>query len=99
MLVDWLLHRWPEPKDRRHLLRLWVAASDYSDDLQIGPGILKNFAESYRKMRNTLRWMLGTLGHFGVDASGSQNRAPAGSVAYADMPSLEKFMSASPRIT
>ncbi len=71
------------------ILRLWVAASDYSDDLQIGPGILKNFAESYRKMRNTLRWMLGTLGS---DASDSRNREPAGSVGYAEMPDLEKFM-------
>ena len=36
------------------ILRLWVAASDYSDDLRIGPEILKNFVETYRKMRNTL---------------------------------------------
>jgi isoleucyl-tRNA synthetase len=46
------------------ILRLWVAASDYSDDLRIGPEILKTFVETYRKLRNTLRWMLGTLGHF-----------------------------------
>jgi isoleucyl-tRNA synthetase len=45
------------------ILRLWVAASDYSDDLRIGPEILKTFIETYRKMRNTLRWMLGTLAH------------------------------------
>ena len=45
------------------ILRLWVAASDYSDDLRIGPEILKTF-EAYRKLRNTLRWMLGTLAHF-----------------------------------
>ena len=64
------------------ILRLWVAASDYSDDLQIGPSILKNFVETYRKMRNTSRWMLGTLGHY--DASQA--------VVYKDMPSLEKFM-------
>ncbi len=77
------------------ILRLWVASSDYSDDLQIGPGILKNFAESYRKMRNTLRWMLGTLGHSPVGASDTRNREPAGragSVQYSAMPDLEKFM-------
>ena len=64
------------------ILRLWVAASDYSDDLQIGPSILKNFVETYRKMRNTLRWMLGTLGHYDAKQA----------VAYKDMPGLEKFM-------
>jgi isoleucyl-tRNA synthetase len=46
------------------ILRLWVAAADYSDDLRIGPEILKGFIDSYRKLRNTLRWMLGTLAHF-----------------------------------
>src|SRR6202040_4044199 len=46
------------------LLRLWVAASDYSDDLRIGPEILKTFVETYRKLRNTLRWMLGALAHY-----------------------------------
>ncbi|MDX2289024.1 MAG: isoleucine--tRNA ligase [Hyphomicrobiaceae bacterium] len=46
------------------ILRLWVAASDYSDDLRIGGEILKTFAETYRKMRNTTRWMLGALAHF-----------------------------------
>jgi len=45
------------------ILRLWVAASDYADDLRVGPEILKNFVELYRKLRNTMRWMLGTLAH------------------------------------
>ena len=43
------------------ILRFWVAASDYSDDLRIGPEILKTFVETYRKLRNTIRWMLGSL--------------------------------------
>jgi isoleucyl-tRNA synthetase len=64
------------------ILRLWVAASDYSDDLRIGPEILKNFVETYRKMRNTLRWMLGTLAHF----------RPGQEVAIAEMPELERYM-------
>ena len=46
------------------ILRLWVAASDYSDDLRIGKEILSTFSETYRKLRNTMRWMLGALAHF-----------------------------------
>jgi isoleucyl-tRNA synthetase len=46
------------------ILRLWVCASDYADDLRIGPEILKTFVETYRKLRNTIRWMLGSLAHF-----------------------------------
>jgi isoleucyl-tRNA synthetase len=45
------------------ILRLWVASSDYSSDIRFGPGILQGTAESYRKLRNTLRWMLGNLAH------------------------------------
>ena len=55
------------------ILRLWVASSDYSSDIRFGPGILQGTAESYRKLRNTLRWMLGNLAHHDakepVDAS------------------------------
>ncbi|WP_460449180.1 isoleucine--tRNA ligase [Alsobacter sp. SYSU BS001988] len=50
------------------ILRLWVAAADYSDDLRIGKEILKTFVETYRKLRNTVRWMLGTLAHFDPSA-------------------------------
>jgi isoleucyl-tRNA synthetase len=64
------------------ILRLWAAASDYSDDVRFGPEILKNFAETYRKLRNTLRWMLGSLGHFRAEDR----------VALADMPELERLM-------
>src|SRR5262249_26793231 len=46
------------------ILRLWVASCDYWDDQRIGPEILKNAVETYRKLRNTIRWMLGTLTHF-----------------------------------
>jgi isoleucyl-tRNA synthetase len=51
------------------ILRLWVAASDYSDDLRIGPEILKTFVETYRKLRNTIRWMLGSLAHYDRNAT------------------------------
>jgi isoleucyl-tRNA synthetase len=46
------------------ILRMWVCASDYADDLRIGPEILKTTVETYRKLRNTVRWMLGNLAHF-----------------------------------
>jgi isoleucyl-tRNA synthetase len=64
------------------ILRLWVAASDYADDLRIGPEILKSFSDAYRKVRNTLRWMLGTLAHY----------EPSQRVAANDMPELERLM-------
>ena len=64
------------------ILRLWVAASDYSDDLRIGPDILKNFVETYRKLRNTMRWMLGALAH----------SKPEREVKFTDMPELERYM-------
>ncbi|HUB64859.1 MAG TPA: class I tRNA ligase family protein, partial [Methylocella sp.] len=64
------------------ILRLWVAASDYSDDLRIGPEILKTFVETYRKLRNTIRWMLGSLAHYGA--------APA--VGHEAMGELERLM-------
>jgi isoleucyl-tRNA synthetase len=47
------------------ILRLWVAGADYADDQRIGPEILKTTSDTYRKLRNTLRWMLGTLAHAG----------------------------------
>ncbi len=46
------------------ILRLWVASTDYADDQRIGPDILKMVSDNYRKLRNTLRWMLGTLAHY-----------------------------------
>jgi isoleucyl-tRNA synthetase len=64
------------------ILRLWAAASDYADDVRFGPEILKNFAETYRKLRNTIRWMLGSLAHFR-----DEDR-----VAPAKMPELERLM-------
>ena len=46
------------------ILRLWSMSSDYSEDLRIGPQILKSNVDSYRKLRNTLRFMLGNLHHY-----------------------------------
>ncbi len=64
------------------ILRLWVAASDYTDDIRYGPEVLKNFIEAYRKLRNTLRWLLGSLHHF-VEA----DRVP-----FEKMPELERLI-------
>ena len=46
------------------ILRLWVVGSDYSEDLRIGPEILKHHADIYRRLRNTLRFLLGNLNDF-----------------------------------
>jgi len=44
------------------ILRLWVASSDYREDLRIGKEIMKTHTDAYRKIRNTLRYLLGNLG-------------------------------------
>ena len=64
------------------ILRLWVASCDYWDDQRIGPEVLKTTVETYRKLRNTIRWMLGSLGHFHDDDR----------VAVQKMPELERLM-------
>ena len=43
------------------ILRLWVAQTDYTNDQRIGPEILKGVADSYRRLRNTMRFMLSQL--------------------------------------
>jgi len=64
------------------ILRLWVAQTDYTADQRIGPEILKGTADSYRRLRNTMRFMLGALGHF----------TEADRVAPGDMPPLERWV-------
>ena len=64
------------------ILRLWVAQTDYTADQRIGPEILKGVADSYRRLRNTLRFMLGSLGDF----SESDRVDPA------EMPELERWV-------
>jgi isoleucyl-tRNA synthetase len=64
------------------ILRLWAMMSDTSDDLRIGPEILKQQAELYRRLRNTLRWLLGSLDGFTEDER----------VAEAEMPALERWV-------
>ena len=64
------------------ILRLWVCSQDYSDDLRIGKTVLATVTETYRKLRNTIRWMLGTLAHLN----------PADKVDLAHAPELERVM-------
>ena len=64
------------------ILRLWVMMSDTTEDLRIGREILKQQAELYRRLRNTLRWLLGCLDGFSEDER----------VAYAEMPELERYI-------
>jgi isoleucyl-tRNA synthetase len=49
------------------IIRMWVAAEDYRDDIRISPEILTRLSESYRKIRNTARFMLGNLYDFDPD--------------------------------
>jgi len=46
------------------ILRLWVVGSDYTEDVRIGPEILKHHSDVYRRLRNTLRYLLGALDGF-----------------------------------
>ncbi|MCB1479353.1 MAG: isoleucine--tRNA ligase, partial [Rhodobiaceae bacterium] len=64
------------------ILRCWVATTDYADDQRIGPEIVKSNVDAYRKLRNTMRWMLGNLAH----------HKPEEDVAFADMPELERYV-------
>jgi isoleucyl-tRNA synthetase len=64
------------------ILRLWVATTDYKHDHRIGDEILKGVADSYRRLRNTLRFMLGSLADF----------TEADQVEPADMPELERWL-------
>ena len=50
------------------ILRLWVAAQDYRDDVRLSPDILKRLADAYRRFRNTARFMLGNLSDFDPEA-------------------------------
>lgn len=63
------------------ILRLWVMTTDYWEDQRLGKTIIQTNVDAYRKLRNTIRWMLGTLAH----DEGEE-------IAYADLPELEKLM-------
>ena len=76
------------PKDvvRLHgadILRLWVASTDYTEDVKIGNELIKQVKESYRKIRNTYKFILGNLNDFDYSKD---------LVDYKDMPMYDKYM-------
>lgn len=64
------------------ILRLWTASSDYTEDLRISDEIIKGAAENYRRLRNTLRYLLGALDGY----------APEEAVMVREMPGLERWV-------
>ncbi|WDR00971.1 isoleucine--tRNA ligase [Devosia sp. J2-20] len=64
------------------ILRLWVASTDYQEDQRLGKEVIQTTVDSYRKLRNTLRWLLGNLAHY--DAKDA--------VDAKDMPELEQVI-------
>jgi isoleucyl-tRNA synthetase len=76
-----------EPAYGADVLRLWVASVDYSGDVSIGPNIIKQTFESYRKLRNTARYLVGNLADFVPEGQPDSNAVP-----YDELPSLDKWM-------
>ncbi|NNE40236.1 MAG: isoleucine--tRNA ligase [Marinicaulis sp.] len=64
------------------IIRIWVASSDYTEDLRISTEIIGSAVDAYRKLRNTLRYLLGA-----VDGFSNEERVDA-----SDMPELERYM-------
>jgi isoleucyl-tRNA synthetase len=64
------------------ILRLWVVGTDYTEDQRIGPEILKHQAEAYRRLRNTLRYLLGSLAGFTVSEK----------LEHAQLPELDRWV-------
>lgn len=65
------------------ILRLWVASTDYTEDVRISDDLIKQVKESYRKIRNTYKFMLGNLKDFDYTKD---------SVKYENMPYYDKYM-------
>ena len=63
------------------VLRLWVASSDYREDIRISDEILKGLSDAYRKIRNTIRFLLGNIGDFNVKKA----------VSFKDMQEIDKY--------
>lgn len=76
-----------DPAYGADVLRLWVASVDYTGDVCIGKNIIKQTFESYRKLRNTARYLIGNLADFTPAGSEGSN-----AVDYDDLPSMDKWM-------
>lgn len=64
------------------ILRMWVASTDYFDDVRIGKEILAGSSDAYRKLRNSFRYMLGALSDYSEEEA----------MPVSDMPELERYM-------
>ena len=69
-------------KSGADILRLWVANSDFSEDLKIGSEIIKSNVDTYRRLRNTIRFILGKLSDFSEGSS----------LEYSDLTDLDKYI-------
>jgi isoleucyl-tRNA synthetase len=69
-------------KNGAEILRLWAASSDFTEDLRIGQDIIKANVEAYRRLRNTVRFMLANLAGFDEKER----------IGYSQMPELERYM-------
>ncbi len=67
------------------IIRLWAVTSNYSDDMRIGEGAMKATGDIYRRIRNTLRFLLGA-----IDGFTGAERVPA--TEFKNMPALEQYM-------
>ena len=72
-----------EPPYGADILRLWASSLDYSADVPIGQGILKQLADAYRKIRNTVRFLLGNLHDFDPKTDGILDE---------QLPELDRYM-------
>jgi len=75
----------PKEVIRKHgaeILRLWVSASDYRDDIRISDNILKQLSDAYRRIRNTSRYILGNLYDFNPESD---------MVPYEDMQEIDRY--------
>jgi isoleucyl-tRNA synthetase len=77
------------------ILRLWVAAEDYTDDIRISEEILKRLTEAYRRIRNTSRFILGNLYDFNVDT----DSVPCGQMTEMDRWALHRLQEVIKRVT
>ena len=67
------------------ILRLWAAYTDYSEDIKISEGIIRQLIDMYRKVRNTIRFILGNISDFDLDNN---------KISFEELPEVDKFMAA-----
>jgi len=87
MVIDGGNNQKVDPAYGADVLRLWVASVDYTRDVCIGTNIIKQTFESYRKLRNTARYLIGNLADFKPLGTDDSNAVP-----YDDLPSMDRWM-------